>query len=60
MTQTDEYMTREEVAVRLQIRDRAVDAMIKRGELQAIKIGRLVRILKVSFDALPAKMIHAK
>ena len=53
-------MTREDVAARLQIRDRAVDAMIKRGELQAIKIGRLVRILKVSFDALPAKMIHAK
>jgi len=60
MTQNEEYMTREDVAIRLGMRDRAVDAMIKRGELKAIKIGRLVRILKSSFDALPATMTHAK
>ena len=60
MTQNDKYMTREDIAAQLQIRDRAVDAMIKRGELQAIKIGRLVRILRTSFDALPAKQSYAK
>lgn len=49
---TEEYMTREEVAALLQVKSRAVDSMIKRKDLKAIKIGRLVRILRSSFDKL--------
>lgn len=53
MNKTSEsYMTKREAAIRLQVSEKTVSRMIERGQLDAIKIGTLVRIPRTSFDKL--------
>ena len=54
---TEEYFTRRDVALRMQVNVRTVDKWIVDKKLKAIKIGQLVRIIKSSFDALSKKTI---
>lgn len=49
---SESYMTKNEVATRLQVSVRTVSRMVATGKLQHIKIGNLVRIPRSSFNAL--------
>lgn len=55
---SEEYLTRNYVAVLMQVDVRTVDKWIKNKILKAIKISNLVRILKSSFDALPNNLYN--
>lgn len=53
-----EYMTRIEVARLLKIKLRTVDLMIRRGDLEAVKLSKkIVRITKESYDALSQRTL---
>lgn len=54
---TEEYFTRKDIALRMQVDVRTVDSWIEKKKLKAIKIGKLVRITKSSFDALSQDVI---
>ena len=43
-------LTAEEVALELRVSRRLVYAMVRRGELQGVKVGRLVRIPSVALE----------
>jgi excisionase family DNA binding protein len=55
MSNNKEYLTIRETSEFLSVSTQTVRAMIKRGELPAVKIGKLVRISKGAIDAMLSK-----
>lgn len=53
-TPTPEYVSVTDVAQRLNVSATAVRAMIDRGELDALKVGRILRVSTASVDAFIA------
>jgi excisionase family DNA binding protein len=48
------YLTRKATAERLAVSDRSIDRWIKANRIQAVKVGRAVRIAEASVDKLIA------
>jgi putative molybdopterin biosynthesis protein len=46
----DEFLTVEEIAKRMKVKEFTVRAWIQKGELPAYKVGRTLRVKKEDFD----------